>query len=196
MECAHLQHIVVFGPIVFHRQVKKMIIEEKLQTLEVVTIFDQSKSQGVSGFQSLYILRTKMIYCLSKNISVQRQGLVFPVLLGEANREEIPRGLAACKTLASKKGICGLAGLRSWRRLHITGRQLQKTNVAIDKKQPASSSASLTAPKKHSKVALRCYTSIYHHAAQSDRARPAPPAQISSPDAATGRTPPQRLRST
>ena len=75
MECAHLQHIVVFGPIVFHRQVKKMIIEEKLQTLDVVTIFDQSKSQGVSGFQSLYILRTKMLYRLSKNISVQRQGL-------------------------------------------------------------------------------------------------------------------------
>ena len=62
MECAYLQHIVVFGPIVFHRQVKNTIIDEKLQTLRVgPTIFDQSKSQGVSGFQSLYILRTKMI---------------------------------------------------------------------------------------------------------------------------------------
>ena len=37
MECAYLQHMVVFGPIVFHRQVKKMIIEEKLQTLDVRT---------------------------------------------------------------------------------------------------------------------------------------------------------------
>ena len=107
MECAYLQHIVVFDPIVFHRQVKKMIVDEKLQTLGVVTIFDQSKSQGVSGFQSLYIRRTKMIYCLSKNISVQRQGLVFPVLLGEADRDvisasgrgsaKVTRGVASCR---------------------------------------------------------------------------------------------------
>ena len=74
----------MFGPENAHCQVKNTKFEKELCTLDAVTTFDQLKGQGVSSFQSLHMLDTKVLFCLSKNLSLQRQGLFFPIYVWPA----------------------------------------------------------------------------------------------------------------